>query len=340
MELVFNIIFVSGTVRYLRLATASLLRASNYSYRLVANGLDEDERRMLKDYCSTSPRLEYFYYPTKTILDHGTMLNILFAREESAYFCMADSDIFAAEAFDQELEKHLPECDVFSSCLPISMDPSLRLQGFSGRCLQTPAGLPLAPTYFSVYRTQLFRKIISETQTGFEVYHPQRFLPQAIERPGLSNDVRQTRRLDTAKLLHLLAHQYGARFRHVELSSLIHIGGISRTRKSWREQVKGTLFRFSQRPYALDDKYIDSEIRRRSRPRKADASISPSVAAQNIRSRALRTPLATYFTRYFEHLFDGTPEPLFTLSDARLQQTVGQFTRLIRDLYEREQALR
>ncbi|WP_457664810.1 hypothetical protein [Thiolapillus sp.] len=340
MKLTFNIIFISGTVRYLRLAAASLLGESGYNYRLVANGLDREEQRLLQDFCDTSPRLEYFSYPGKGIMDHGSMLNILFAREDSDYFCMADSDIFAADPFEEELEKHLPECDVFSSCLPISMKPDTLLRGFSGRCLQTPAGLPLAPTYFSVYRTELFRRIIQETKVGFEVYHPARFLPESISGLGLGDDVLQSRRLDTAKLLNVLAHGYGARFRHVELPNLIHIGGISGARKSWRYRLKDKSLDILQRPFVLDDTYLESEIRRRSRHRKSGSPTDAATEAENIRSRALRTPLSTYFSRYFEHLFDGTTEPRFELTDDRLQQTIGRFTRLIQDLYRMKATLR
>ncbi len=340
MKLTFNIIFISGTVRYLRLAAASLLKESDYSYRLVANGLDEKERRLLKDFCDGSPRLEYFYYPAKGILDHGSMLNILFAREDSPYFCMADSDIFAAGPFQETLEKHLSECDVFSSCLPVSMNPDIILPGFSGRCLRTPAGLPLAPTYFSVYRTELFRKIITETKVGFEVYHPARFLPESLERLSLTDDVLQSRRLDTAKQLNVVSHGYGARFRHLELDNLIHIGGISGARKSWRDRLREKVVNLSQRPFVLDDAYLESEIQRRSRNRKKEAGADPAVEAENIRSRALRTPLSLYFTRYFEHLFEGNVEPRFQVNDDRLQQSIARFTRLIQDLYETEPRLR
>jgi hypothetical protein len=148
MDLKFNIIFVPGTVRYLRLGVLSLLKHSSYRYCLVANCLGEEERSMLEKICDRSERLEYFYYPSKVVMDHGTILNILFQRENSEYFCMADSDIFAIGPFVEEMEEQLLECDVLSSCMPLGMNPSDVLPGFSGRSLQTPAGLPLSPTFF------------------------------------------------------------------------------------------------------------------------------------------------------------------------------------------------
>ena len=97
-----------GTVRYLRLAVASLLHFSGYSFRLVANGLDRAERQLLADYCDSSPRLEYFDYPVSRMLDHGTMLNVLFQREASPWFAMADSDIFRCPPWRAKRRRVVP----------------------------------------------------------------------------------------------------------------------------------------------------------------------------------------------------------------------------------------
>ena len=332
MDLTFNIIFVPGTVRYLRLATASLLKHSPYRYRLVANGLDHGEQGLLRAFCDRSTRLEYFYYPTRGVLDHGTMLNLLFQREASPWFCIADSDIFATGPFHEELEASLPECDVFTSCLPISMDPEIVLPGFSGRSLQTPGGRPLAPTYFSVYRTELFRRIIGETRVGFEVYHPGRHLPDL---PQLPDEALRPRRLDTAKLLSLLAHQHGARFLHRELPSLIHIGGISRGRDSWKERMANRLGQSRRRAWVLDESRPRSAIRHRNRRRKLELASASPAEREELRSRALRNLLATWFGHYFVHRFDGGPRPRFELDDPRLTEILLRFDALVETLMAR-----
>ena len=339
MDLKFNIIFVPGTVRYLTLAVLSLLKHSSYNYRLIANGLDDQEGLLLEDFCRKSDRLEYFYYPTKGVIDHGTMLNLLFQRENSPYFCIADSDIFAIGQFEEELEKFLQECDVLSSCMPLGMSPADVLPGFSGRCLQTPAGLPLAPTFFSIYRTEVFHKIILETGVGFEVYHPEIYLPKCINHLNLADNLQQTRRIDTGKLLNVIASQYGARFRHSEFSNLIHMGGISSKKGSWRRKMQNAVRTPLRLPYALTDEYLQSEILRRSRGRKAkNQQDSPNVSSEEarIRARALRNPLAAYFTHFLRSLFDGTPKPRFELSDEPLRKTIEQMTKMICDLYNEE----
>ncbi|MBW1852665.1 MAG: hypothetical protein JRJ15_14830 [Deltaproteobacteria bacterium] len=339
MDLKFNIIFVPGTVRYMRLAVLSLLKHSSYTYRLIANGLDSRECALLVEFCRKSDRLEYFYYPSKRVLEHGMMLNLLFQRESSPYFCMADSDIFAMGPFEEELERHLQECDVLSSCLTLDMDPSDVLSGFLGICLKTPGGLPLAPTFLSVYRTDLFRKIIAETKIGFEAYRPTVYLPESVKDIDLPDNLEEPSLIDTGKLLNILASQYGARFRHCEFPNFIHIGGISNLRVSKREKMKEILRGFLKRPYALTDEYLRSEMRRRSRGKSLRGQQGTSNRGQadaRLRVRALRNPLAMYFKCLFQSLFDGTPEPLFKLSDERLRQSVNRTSRLIRDIYNEE----
>jgi hypothetical protein len=339
MDLKFNIIFVPGTVRYLSLAVRSLLKYSTYHYRLVANGLGEQECSILKSLCQGSDRLEYFYYPSKGVIEHGTMLNLLFQRENTPYFCMADSDIFAIGPFVEELEEQLQECDVLSSCMQLGMGPTDVLPGFTGMCLQTPGGLPLAPTFFSIYRTELFRKIILETKVGFEVYHPAIFLPETIKAFDLPDNLEKIRRIDTGKLLNMVAGQYGARFVHYEFPNLIHIGGISRKEGSLRRKMKEAIRRCLRLRFLLNDEFLQKEVRRRSRGSRYSIKLElpeASLEEARIRARALRNPLAMYFTHFLRSLFDGTPKPRFELSDEPLTKTIEKTTKMICDLYNEE----
>ena len=340
MDLKFNIIFVPGTVRYLRLSVLSLLKHSPYRYCLVANCLDMEERLMLEKFCQRYERLEYFYYPSKEVMAHGTILNILFQRENSEYFCMADSDIFAIGPFMEELEEQLQEYDVLSSCMPLGMNPSHVLPGFSGRCLQTPAGMPLAPTFFSIYRTEFFHKIILKTGVGFEVYHPEIFLPKCIDHLNLPDNLQEPRRIDTGKLLNIIASHYGARFIHFEFPNLVHIGGISSKKGSRRRKIQNAVRTRLGLPYALTDEYFQAEILRRSKGHKAKKNHldPPNVRSEEarIRARALRNPLAMYFTHFFQSLFDGIPKPRFELSDESLRKIIDKTTTMIRELYNEE----
>ncbi len=93
-------------------------------------------------------------------------------------------------------------------------------------------------------------------------------------------------------------------------------------------------------PYVLTDEYLQSEILRRSKGRKAKKKQqdSPNASSEEarIRARALRNPLAMYFTHFLRSLFDGIPTPRFELSDEPLRKTIEQTTKMIRDLYNDE----
>ena len=90
MDLTFHIVFCPGTVRYLRLAVLSLLRHSDYRYRLVGNGLGRAELMELRAFCQTSPRLEYLPVPTTALLPHGIVLSLLQARRSARPVPCAD----------------------------------------------------------------------------------------------------------------------------------------------------------------------------------------------------------------------------------------------------------
>lgn len=225
-DLTFNIVFVSGTVRSLGLAVLTLVEQSPYRYRLVANGLLEDEIEALHRLAASHERLESYVYPTKRPIAHGTLLSLLAWREQGEYLCFADSDIFATAPFGDLLEQRLDTCDVFTSCTHFVADPEDEVAGFGGRCVQTPSGIPLPATFFAVYKAAPLRQIMLETGVMFERCYDRSHVTPAVaavlERAGWQGE-----RVDTSKLLGVLLHERGHRVVHEELAPLLHIGGIS-----------------------------------------------------------------------------------------------------------------
>jgi hypothetical protein len=230
MDLTFNVIFTPGTVRYLKLAAMSLVKYSPYRYRLVANALDAKESAELKAFCDASDRLEFYAYrsPYKpsTVVPHGEVLTTLERENASDFFCFMDSDIFAVGRFHEELERELASCDVFSSCRQIMVEPGEVLRGYNGRCIETPEGIPLATTFFAVYRSAPLRKVIRSTGVSFE----RAVRPEMIPEPAL--DVLKglgvaRLRFDTGKLLNVVSRGFGVRYRYMEMENLLHLGGVS-----------------------------------------------------------------------------------------------------------------
>jgi hypothetical protein len=225
-DLLFHIVFTPGTVRYLRLATLSLLEFSPYRYRLVANGLQADELRQLKRFCDSQRRLEYFAYPTRKMLFHSTLISILESMDKSEFFCFADSDIFATAPFHEELNIALRNYDVFSSGGRIGFSPEERASGIAGPLVETDAGLPLATTFFAIYRRESLQHVIEKTGISFERYSCREQIPEyalsCLNEMGIPQES-----FDTGKLMNILGSRFNMRFRYQDLDALLHIGGLT-----------------------------------------------------------------------------------------------------------------
>ena len=333
MDLTFHIIFVPGTQRYLRLAVLSLLKHSPYRYRLVANGLDDEELRSLGAFCETSERLEFCPFPTGSVLPHGHLLSLLQGRESASHFCFLDSDIFAAASFADELEEHLTDCDIFSSCDLMWMDSNRIATGGSGSCRQTTNGIPLATSFFAVYRNKPLRQLIQDHRVGFEVYdrpeHFSRPLQYRLRELGLST----TSGLDTGKLLSVLAHDDGLRQKYHSLESLIHIGSITRglTRQGWGRERLTKMFR---RPFVLRDDDLKIPLLDRRRLRRSHSTSGDEGLQERVRhaNRWRRRRVSLFFALFLQSLMDGTPEPILGLEPSDLRQRIAAACDLIRTL--------
>lgn len=323
MELIFNIIFTPGTVRYLRLSVLSLLEFSPYRYRLVSNGLKREELLLLKNFCQTDPRLEFHAYPTPRVIPHGTLITLLELGNTSDFFCFMDSDIFASKTFDRELEEYLKDCDVFSSCNYIGRLPEERPKGFRGYCLQTPNGLPLATTFFSVYRRELLRKVIEETGISFEMYQFPELIPDRVI-SWLKEMNIEMGDYDTAKLMNILAHRFGLRFKYHSIEGLFHVGGVSRA-----------LLRLaSGKPKrSLWSRVADlSGINRSGQTGKSQQINNPVLDLQ-------RVEMGEFFATYLKWLFGEGEEPVWKMTASPLDQRVLRLCEVIRDLHRRHERL-
>ena len=89
----FHIVYVPGTVRYLRLGVQSLLRQGESGYALVGNGLDAEEAGLLAALAEREPRVRYLDLGVDEPLKHGRALNRLAAAGREDPFAFMDSDI-------------------------------------------------------------------------------------------------------------------------------------------------------------------------------------------------------------------------------------------------------
>jgi hypothetical protein len=263
------------------------------------------------------------------------MLSLLQQRETGAFFAFMDPDIFATHPFADPLERELAHCDVFSSCDPVRFDNANSQGTVVGHSRMGPGGLPLATTYFAVYRQEALRHVINETGTAFEAYPEPRFLSQHQQRQLARLGHPELARFDTGKLLNLLSHLHSLRFRHAELPELTHIGAITAAlcRPGW---LKERWARALHRPYILCDGDLDPAasrwrgwlhtVRERLRGRRLDLN----RLLQQRRLRLERRRISAFFAFFLRSLVDGTPEPQLAITNPALRTRMESLCDAIR----------
>lgn len=230
MKFTFNIIYTPGIVKYLRLFILSLLKWSDCSFRLVANGCLSEEIRDLRAFCHKNSRLEFLRLPSKTMMKHGDVLNYLQSIESSKFFCFMDPDILATGEFLCEFISHLGQYVGVFSGFPIwcKGEEQILPEAFPemfGRHNITHNGLCIGGTFFAIYDNKVLTQLIRSTNIGFNKYRWQDIPIQYqkhLSQLGLEKEM-----YDTGKVLNLLllAQQHSLIFK--EVPTLKHIGGIS-----------------------------------------------------------------------------------------------------------------
>jgi len=326
MDLTFNVVFVPASVRYLRIAVLSLLRYSSHRYRLIANGLGPDEKRLMRQFCTEHDRLEMLDMRNRDLLTHGSILTLLQARECGSHFCFMDSDIFATAPFDRDLQRHLVDCDVFSSCQQMAVDSGEVWVGLDGRCTEAPNGFPLATTFFGVYRRGPLQEAIEDSGVTMMRYEDQRLIPEGV-RQELTRLGLDGAEFDTGKLLNVVMHRYNLTFKYTPLEMLQHIGGMSWPLMTRSQPVAAVRDADRSSPLVLRDEDLLTEEDGRA-PRLDRRVFEPKRGVKRRKHR-----IAAFFVAYFEWLFDGRPRPRVESSHP-MANRVRHLCRVIEDLYE------
>jgi len=230
MQLTFNIVYIPGSVRYLRLFALSLLNSADCSFRLISNGCGPDEARLLRDFCGCSPRMEFLALPYGGMVSHGRALSCLQSQERSAYFCFMDSDILATGQF---LNEFVPCVDQYAgvfSCPPVwctAEDQVLSptFQRMAGRYNWTESGVCLGSSYFAIYDNRVLTSLFRSTGIDFRRYlWDELSLAQCSELAGMGLKMDL---YDTGKVVNLLLLCRGHELVFKESPTLKHVGGIS-----------------------------------------------------------------------------------------------------------------
>lgn len=256
----FNLIYTPGTVQQLSFLVYSLVKWSDCTFRLVANGCPPEEAAELQAVAQSHPALDFLVLPTKHSMSHGQALNYLQAMTTGLYFCFMDSDIYAKGEFLPALTQHLPEYKGVFSCAPIKCKgdecilPAQR-RAINGWHNQTQHGLCLGSSYFALYHNPTLSTLLQSTGIGFEACRwaeiPQRYQHQ-LEQLGVVRDI-----YDTGKVLNLLLLARGEKLIYQQVAALRHIGGVSRLHQEVKHrQLSQVVKRWGKRLLGRDTEQI------------------------------------------------------------------------------------
>jgi hypothetical protein len=227
MNLRFFVIYTPQTFSILKSAVQSMHHFSDYHFTLVGNGIGVDEVEEITEFCQQSNRYTFLDLPGNVTVPHGTALMHLLKRCEDPYFCFMDSDIFASGEYAAELEAHVKQADVFSSCKPLEWLNKKSVPGYRGHNTISPSGLGVATTYFSVYQKVGLVQTLDKYKVSLERYMRAVQVPSDIAQLLAEKD-KHTWKFNTGKLVNLLQSMDGMTFRHDELENVFHLGGVSR----------------------------------------------------------------------------------------------------------------
>ncbi len=333
----FNVVYTPGTVRYLKVALFSLMDRSDFRFRLVGNGITAAEAAELRALARGSDRLEVTFFPSPRMLPHGLVLSLLFHRfPDGPYFAFCDPDIFAIGPFQHRVLSRIAQYDVFSSCYHIGLRGEVVAGGFHGRCLYGPGGMPLATTFFAVYRRAAVEQVRLKWGIAFERYLLAEHVPPAVaavlRRRGIFLPP-----FDTAKLLNALMNLEGMTLCYEDMEELCHIGGIARAlapSRDWRVHLRVEPLRLLSRRAVITERRL-RRLQRLYMQAPGGGRADTGRNEQSARLLALRTCIAEYFAAYLKHLVDGGPPPTLRLHDAALRRRLHQMCQVIRGAFMR-----
>jgi len=253
-DLIFNVIYVKGTVGSLLPSISTMLTSTSCKYRLVSNGCNMQEESELKSYISTDNRLSFYSVQSETIKSHHNVLQELLHLDNSKYFAFIDSDMIAEDDFVGELLGHLKDYDAVFTGLPLWHEKTdwvipKKHNIMGGLYLQSHHGLNLSVTYCAIYNRKMIQDFIEKTGISFDIYYWAK-IPKNYQKTLRDLELKKYF-YDTSKVLNILWQHSGAKISYQPVKGLLHLGGISGDSNNSSLSVRFKQFLLSNLPFWL-----------------------------------------------------------------------------------------
>lgn len=251
-----NIIFIKETVLALQPFLNSLLDLANVSFRIISNGCNRDEEKILINLCNNSEKLIFLSMNSSEVIEHGIVLDHLLNIETTDFFSFMDSDIFATGPISYSDILPAENEVAISTCLPIwhttadlTMPKTYKIMG--GRFIQDTEDRTLGCTYLASYRCLELRELINTMGLSFKHCKQHELppkVPPILKKIGLDKSI-----YDTAKVINILLQEQGHKLTQRNIDNLVHIGGFS-------GEIKPSVFNFSSVMKSMLRKYLPRSL--------------------------------------------------------------------------------
>jgi len=192
------------------------------SVTLVANGFNSDQINALNRYAEKHEYIRVLDIPTRRVLSHGQALNFAFQQSKGDLFCFADHDIFPTAPIAETIHCALKESDVV--CFGDRPENLMaNYKGFSASSLYTQSGVPLATSFFSIYRRSAVSQVETSFSVGFEQYFRKQQLPDLLARHPDIEKLKEPFLIDTGKAMSVALNHLGRRIKHSNFEHVCHL---------------------------------------------------------------------------------------------------------------------
>lgn len=229
-DLLFNVVYVPGSFRYLGPFLDSMLRHSRVRARIVANGYDDDDLRAMRATQGRfEGRVEVLPFSRDVRVEHAAVLNALAEVDaDLEHFCFLDSDVLARGPWTAPFLEVMRSAVAVSSAHP-SWDPDPRPPvqelGLRGHYVYGADGTLFGTSYLAIYRRRALDEVRGRWDVDFRLANHHELAPAT--RARMEELDRHYLYYDTAKTINALLQLDGHRVAYVDDAPLVHIGSMS-----------------------------------------------------------------------------------------------------------------
>ena len=311
----FYIIITPRSLKYLKFALWSLQQRKDINVTLVSNGLNNDEKKDLKSFCSEI-NCAYKEINTNSVLRHGDALNLLLKQHDQRWFCFCDSDIISINKYasDIPLSKNV---FALSSCDAMFWDDN-PVKGVLGRCNRWPDGSPNLSSFFCIYHTDTIKYLIRKYHIGFENMRISQITSKKLQSLLQNKEIpiEQKRKLDTGKALTAALELEDFNFVHSKITSLLHIGGLS----SW-------ILNGDQALVHAEYKLSDTDLYQLASKESWLYNLQAKYDSDNLPfylRRQQRLSAARFCFQLISHYINNTPKPILNITNNNFINKIDQ----------------